>query len=207
MYYILQCYPPPLKVPAALDACPDVEGVESWLSGQAITAPVPQPVVFLIDRGEPPEVPEDPEEAKEMPPEPRDPGLLLEMYQLEMLLLTERVVKALQEAGVDNLQVYDAVLRDPATGREWHHYKLVNVVGVIACADLKESAYRPPRGRPLIDVDFISLAIDPDRAGGQLLFRLGENVAAIVVHEKVKNHLIAKGINTLTFLSPDQFVG
>jgi hypothetical protein len=207
MYYVMRPRTTPLKVPAALDVCPEVDGVESWLSGQAVTVPVPQPLRFDIDRGEPRVLPEDPAEAAEIPPEPEEPGELLEMYQLEMLLLTGRVVTALREAGVDNLQVFDAVIRDPVTGREWTNYKVVNIVGVIACANLEESAFAPLRGRPMIDMDFIRLAIDEERAGGQLFFRLGECVTIILVHEKVKNHLVQKGINTLSFVSADGFTG
>src|SRR5260370_1010195 len=94
MYYTMRPRGTPFKFPASLDVCPEIDGVESWLGGQAINVPVPQPLRFDIDRGDPRVLSEDPAEAAEIPPEYEEPVELLEMYQLEMLLLTNRVVAA-----------------------------------------------------------------------------------------------------------------
>jgi hypothetical protein len=59
----------------------------------------------------------------------------------------------------------------------------------------------------MISMDFNSLAIDEAAAGGALLFRLAESVNAIVVHERVRRHLEASGITTLTFIEPEDWAG
>jgi hypothetical protein len=181
MYYSLNCFGPLFKEVVSLGAIPDVEGVESWMSGQPIAVPVPEPLVIEID--------------------PDEPGSPLEMYQLEALVLSKRLARALEEAGVDNLQLYDVELRGPASGRVFDDYCVANVVGPVSCADLARSAYVAPPGRPTISVVFESLVVDEARAGGILMLRLAESLSTILVHDKVKTHLERRGFDMLTFRS------
>jgi len=192
-YYILMCFTPWFAKSASLGDAPEVEGVESWISGRVISVPVPQPLEFVVE----------PDEDDQ---EPEEPGELLELYQYSVVLMTERLVEALGQAGVDNLQVFQARIRDPRTGQVATNYRVVNVVGVVSCADLRLSKYAPPEGPPIIDVSFDSLVIDEKRAGGQLLFRLAESLSAIVVHQRVRDHLLARGFDMLTFRDPAQYV-
>ncbi len=57
-------------------------------------------------------------------------------------------------------------------------------------------------GGAVLDVDFDSLVVDEKRARGALIFRLAESTNAILVHEKLRNCLLAKGFNKLQFLDP-----
>lgn len=191
-YYVLMCFTPWFTKSASIGPAPEVEGVSSWIKGQLIDAPVPQPLQFTV-------------EPDEDDREPDEPGVLLEMYQDSYVLMTDRLVDALRAAGVDNLQLFDAVISDPRTGSVASNYKVVNVVGVVACADLGRSTYTAT-GTPLIDVSFDSLVIDEKRAGGLLLFRLAESLSAIIVHERVKRHLLATGFDMLTFRDPAKYV-
>lgn len=181
MYFVLDCFGPLFKDVVSLGAIPDVPGVASWMSGQPIAVPVPEPLVIEID--------------------PDEPGSPLEMYQLEALILSKRLARALEEAGVDNLQVYDVALRGPESGRLIDDYCIANIVGPVSCADLARSDYIPPPGRPTISVVFESLVVDEARAGGILMFRLAESLSTILVHEMVKTHLEARGFDMLTFRS------
>lgn len=47
----------------------------------------------------------------------------------------------------------------------------------------------------------------PAKTRGTLMFRLAEAVNAIVIHEKVKAAVQAAGIDTLTFMPPEDWVG
>ena len=46
-----------------------------------------------------------------------------------------------------------------------------------------------------------------EKAGGELMFRLLENSSAIMVHEKVKDHLLSKGFDMLTFIESVDWIG
>lgn len=186
-YFVLECFTPLDADPADIAVLPEIEGVDSWMDGSLITVPVPEPLEFELD--------------------PNEPGPLKEMYNLDMLIMSERLVSALRQAGVDNLQVFRAAILDPQTATRREDYQVVNVVGRVAAADLERSTWSAPTGRPIIDVDFDSLAIDERRAGDLLLFRLAECVSAIIVHARIRDALLAAGFNMLTFLDPKDYVG
>ena len=113
----------------------------------------------------------------------------------------------MREAGVDNIDCYDAILFDPKTEQKFNNYKAVNIIGVIAAADLGKSKYNAPSGSALIDADFDSLVIDEVKTHGMLMFRLAECITAIVIHDKVRRHIEAKGIKYLNFVPPEKWVG
>ncbi|HEY2852767.1 MAG TPA: DUF1629 domain-containing protein [Gemmatimonadaceae bacterium] len=187
------CFTPWFTKSASLSAPPSVPGIESWISGRRIDVPVPQPLALSI-------------EPDEDDKEPDEPGALLELYQYTAVVMSDRLLNALREAGVDNLQSFDAVIRAARTGSVTTNYKVVNVVGVVAATDMSKSQYSPPQGPPIIDVSFDSLVIDERRARGQLLFRLAESLGAIIVHQRVKDHLLARNFDMLTFRDPAKYV-
>jgi len=156
-----------------------------WLSGARFETPPPSPVRVTLDAE----------------------GVMLPMFQHPVPLFVDAMVSALFECGADNLEVYDAALHDPATGRDRTDYKAVNVIGAVRCADLKRSRYTA-YGAPVIDVDFDSLVIDEARARGLKLFRLAECVTGIVVDESVRRHLAAvPALRGLDFIPPEAWIG
>lgn len=185
MYYMLGCFGPLDRDRASLENIPKFEGV-SWLSGARTEAALPDPI----------EVDLDTDEGDAMVP----------MFQVGILMMSDEMIAAIREAGVDNLDCYNAVIRDPNAGIVYSNYKAVNIVGVIACADLGASEH-VPYGTPVIDVDFDSLVIDETKTYGALMFRLAECITGIVVHDKVKQCLEDRGIKYLDFTPPEEWVG
>lgn len=157
-----------------------------WMSGQIIRIPVPSPFVFRLV--------------------PEYPGEMLPMYDGGILLMRDDLIKALHEAGVDNLQLFPAVIQDEEKQIAHTNYKAVNVIGLIACADMGASTRMDPDDdTDLIDVDFDSLVIDETKTGGALLFRLAESVNAIIVHRTVRER--AERVAGMTFAGPGQWSG
>lgn len=185
MYYMLRCLAPMDRNRAALRNIPHFEGV-SWISGVRIDVELPDPIALELkaDEGD----------------------AMVPMFQRGVLIMTNDMIAALHEAGVDNLDCYNAVIRDQKTGAVHSNYKAVNIVGVIACADLSASEH-VSHGTPVVDVDFDRLVIDKTKTYGALMFRLAECVTGIVVHEKVKQCLEDSGIKYLDFTSPEEWVG
>lgn len=184
-YCMLNCFGPADQERSSIHRIPQFENV-SWNRGARIAGRVPVPVRIHLDPG--------------------SPGLLMPMYHKGILLMSTELIEALRSAGVSNLELFDAVLVDEAQQREYNSYRLVNIVGVIAAADLAASVYRA-HGTPLFDVEFDSLAIDESRTRGALMFRLAENLSGIVVHESVKAAVLKAGIEHLDFTPPAQWVG
>jgi uncharacterized protein DUF1629 len=184
MYWVMGCdgeYPV-----ASIDKYPKVRGF-SWMSGKMITAPIDEPLLYTID--------------------PDYPGEPKAMYDEKILLMRDDLLASLRGAGVDNLQTFQAILRDPRNGTDRTNFKSVNIVGVVSCADEARSQRMGTSTSTMIDVDYHSLVIDEKKTGGALLFRLAEAVSAIVVHDKVKTRVVADGIAGMTFFGPGEWSG
>lgn len=170
-----------------VDIFPYMKGVR-WTRGSRFTTSPPTPIEVTLQ-------PFDPNSADDAPYVP-------EYLQEDAPLFRTDLIEAMREAGVDNLDVYDAVLIDPDNGARLHTHKAVNIIGAISAADMAKSDAVVHSGGPIIDVDFDSLAVDEKRARGALLFRLAESTNAILVHERLRDHLLAKGFTHLAFYDP-----
>ncbi len=120
-------------------------------------------------------------------------------------LFSDALIQALKESGVTNLQTYPVAIRDPDNGQVHVNYNAVNVVGLVAAADLKKSGVSVHSdGPPVTDADFDGLAIDKHKAHGLLLFRLAESTNAIIVHETLRDALLKKGFTDLAFYETEK---
>jgi hypothetical protein len=120
-----------------------------------------------------------------------------------MPLFRADLIAAMYEAGVRELDTYDAIIEDPERPGQPHtNYKAVNVLGLVGAADMQLSEYTEHPGGPVGDVDFDHLVIDPNKARGRLIFRLAESTNIIMIRESVRDHLLAKGFNDLEFYDP-----
>jgi hypothetical protein len=104
----------------------------------------------------------------------------------------------LRRCGVDNIDTYPAVLVDNANEREFRYFA-VNILGLVAAADLSKSQWSNFDSAARLDTHFESLAVDPAKARGHLMFRLAEDTGTIIVHAKVKQALESAGIPMLRF--------
>lgn len=188
MYYVLgRLY---TAHPARIDdkSSYDDQGVW-WNDGQIFTKPIKTPI-----------------EARLKPYEPSNPDMspaLPSLFKGRVPLYSDALLLALRSAGVDNLDTYEARILDPDTDT-WHtSYKAVNVIGMVSAADMAQSVATVHDGIPLIDVSFDRLVIDPKKTYGFLMFRLAENNSAVIVHERVKQAVLAAGIRDLEFFKPE----
>lgn len=179
-YYVLHCLSPDDAEHAMLSYIEDDED-RSWHAGKRFDRPPAEPIQVEID--------------------PDLPGVIPEFTDQPLPLMTTRLHEALRRAGVANLDVYKAVITDPNSGRTFSSHVAANIIGVVAAADLRKSNYDP--SIPWFD----SLSINTTATRGALLFRLAESVNAILIHERVKESLDKQGINTLTYIPPEQWAG
>lgn len=184
---MLECYQPDHWDDCALLEATPKPGGESWRMGMRFREPPTERVEILID--------------------PTHSDRLKELYKKDALIMSKRMVKSLQGGGVDNLDVYEAVIRNPETRFETTDYVAVNLIGLVRAADLAASEVVGGSADGLIDVDFDSVVIDSGKARQLLMFRLAENTSAVVVHEQVRDRLLADGFDMLEFVNPTDWVG
>ena len=183
-YYMLECYGPDDQDRAGIHTVHGLKGL-NWMLGSRFSDPIPTPIRITLDA---------------------DTGIMLPMFNAGILLLSDDLIAALHESGVDNLDLYETELFNPLTQARFTNYKAANIIGTASVADLAASKFEA-HGEPLVDVDFDSLTIDADRAEGLLMFRLAEAVSGIVVHAKVKRHVEKRGIKGLDWIDPRNWIG
>lgn len=186
-YYVLE--EKPLGDPedlAVIESYPRVPGIRSWLRGVKFTVPVPEPLEYVLDE--------------------RYPGRLPDFLKGSPPLMSQGLVETLREAGVTNLDSYEARLVDSEDRLVSDTHRAVNIVGVVAAADLSKSRIAAGDEGRMIDTSFDSLAIDETRALGLLLFRLAESVDTVLVHRSVRNHLQQNGFERLGFVEPERWL-
>jgi Immunity protein family (Imm11) len=134
--------------------------------GRIITEAMPVPVVFSVSNTD-----TDPPTAMEGISVPAWSGAL---------------VRCVQSAGADNLQLFPAVLANAQLGRQWDDYFAVNVLGLVGCMSKSSKVTHiadRPGGAPLVKVH--KLVIDPRRVSGAELFRLAESPGVLLMHERL----------------------
>jgi hypothetical protein len=173
-----------LETTVSLDYLPD-DDARGWATGEPFTDDPnafpeerfpPEPVCFRVTRGQ--------------------KGTLKVLYSAPALVMTKALAAALQRAGVDNLQLFQAEITQ---GRTTHDdYQACNVVGLVDAADRSKSALDPDL--PWFD----RLVLQEQADHWPLLFRLKGAPWQLMVHERVKDFLQAEGFGSLEFTDPSK---
>lgn len=184
-YFIMTCNS--VDPCAVIDSGPDRTD-PPWMTGRPIRKPPTEPLVYTLD--------------------PACPGSIPAMFDsTEYPLMRDDVIAALKSVGVDNLELFDAVVVDPSTGEEHRNFKAFNILGAVAAADMSKSVRSSTSDSMMLDADFDSLVIDAKLATPFRLFRLAESVDAIVVDETVKLEIERRNIEGMTFYDPEDWAG
>lgn len=187
-FFMLECMEPfDWEDSAMLEAVPLPDGEQSWRFGRPFKTPPKEPIEVAID--------------------PTHSDELLDFYNIDALLMPRRLFEALREAGVDNIDAYETLIRNPDSGFETRDYIAGNLIGLVAAADLGASKVVGGSADHMLDTDFDSVKIDPAKAKGLLMFRLAENTSAVVVHRKIKEFLEARDFTQLSFIEPENWMG
>jgi len=122
-------------------------------------------------------------------------------------LFHRKIVDLLKDCGVDNIDVYETSVADMNSGHACTDYMAVNIVGAVRAADMSRSSAKEFSEDGLVDTDFDSLVLDPQKALGFMLFRLAESINGIVVHRSIKKRIESEGGFDLRFIDPVDWIG
>ncbi|WDE07094.1 hypothetical protein SG34_009480 [Thalassomonas viridans] len=192
MYWMLEVREPEGTKRAVIGEQPDLRqlsasGLTDWLSGSLLNLDIKEPLIFRLDPG-------------------GGTGLT-DFFPPSIPLMSERMLSALADAGVNNIETYPARLLDISDNPVEEKYLAVNIIGRIACADLDASDCDMDDSDDPILIDFDSLVIDEDKAMGQLFFRLHEAPNGIVVHDSVRQALEPLQLKGIVFVHPQDWIG
>lgn len=189
---MLTVYAPHDELRAVVGRQPDLtrivsEPFFSWYSGERFRQALPVPFEIQLD--------------------PNEGDYVTDFFPPSIPLMSARMLQALAQAGVDNIDTYDVVLLDRNGDRLPEPFAAINIIGRIACADLSASDCTPDDPRNPLAFDFESLVIDEKRASGGLFFRLHEAPNGIVVHDSIKRQLDRLGLRGVHFVAPEDWSG
>lgn len=198
-YFVMDCHSPLTADHWMIElgeSAPDLR----WHEGQRFS-PDEDRIGF-----DPPKAPIDLVTTEDVEPPPK---IYPELLWVPIPLMSRRLLAALQACGIDNLQAYETRLIEPRGEKPPppDYYVAVNIIGLVAAADLQKSKLNPETPDRLISADFRSLAIDQSKTGDLLIFRLAENISAVLAHERVRAEIEKRGINSLTWFEPEEWAG
>ncbi len=128
------------------------------------------------------------------------PGLLYYPFTLRIDLIAD-----ILEFGVNNLELYDAILVDEARNQTWDDFKVCNIIGLLDIFDLQKSELHEnsPSDSPYL---FNEIVIGENKAVEHHIFRPYGRQSKVMVSEALKNHLESKGkYDFLSFIPPEDF--
>jgi hypothetical protein len=184
-YFIMACHG--VYPSASIDHGPTLDDAP-WCRGAVVAEPAVQPLVYVLDAERPGNIP-------------------TMLDDMAYPVMRDDLVAALRESGVDNLQVFPAIIEDPSSGARHTDYKAFNIIGTVAAADMAKSVPMGTSDSTIIDVDFESLALDESRIRSHRLFRLAENLGAIVVDQGIKEEVERRHIPGMVFYDPADWSG
>jgi hypothetical protein len=146
----------------------------SFLTGALITRALAKPLVFQVD----------------FPSRDEVPHLIGDRIPVA----SDYLVKTLQGCGVDNFQVFPAVLRNPKTHADWDGFCAFNALGLVAAAKLDRSRSdvimeADPEGAEPALRAITDLTLDARKTRGLLMFRLAEDPTILLIHDRVNRYI------------------
>lgn len=114
-------------------------------------------------------------------------------------VFSDKMISILKDAGVDNLQTFPCRIINTVTGESHYNYRVVNVVGKIACLnkDNSEIDFADSEQTRILAWEYLTL--DESKTLGQLFFVLAEMPVQIVIHKSVSSRLQDAGISGVAF--------
>jgi len=178
-YYILSCEG--VDPATTILKEPDLPG-GPWMDGEALSIDIKEMLNFELD--------------------PKRPGKMKAMYETGILLMRNDLVKAIVEGGANNLECFDATIKDLKNDKEFKDYKAVNIVGLVSFSE--NDTMDEMLNFELADGLIINEKRIPDDL---LIFRPANKLNAILVHKEVKEAIEKNKIPNMHFYRPDGFAG
>lgn len=132
-------------------------------------------------------------------------GPPIDLLDVGIPIMSEKLAEALLSFGVKNIDFYDAILTHKVT-RATYKFKAFNVIGLVAAADMNKSNWASYDGDPTINVSFKKLVLKPTSGTEPLIFRLAENIKALMIRSDLRDHLVKSGFGHLKYKNPKDWI-
>ena len=123
-------------------------------------------------------------------------------FDTSVPVMSDELIAAFKECGVDNFDVYPVLLKRKDTGETVENYKMVNFLGCVDAFDKEESNFDPD--------DFEHegpVVIDETKVQDLKAFRLSEPTDLLVVNEEIAEFLGNKKFYALLLQDTEDYDG
>jgi hypothetical protein len=110
-----------------------------------------------------------------------------------IIVVSRLFLDALRQAGVDNFEVWPAILRDPETGEEWEDYFAFNEIGLLDVVDMDASECDTlMKGSDTIPpvVEFDEIVLNAKKTKGGKMFRVPQDTDLLFISGEVRATLV-----------------
>jgi hypothetical protein len=121
------------------------------------------------------------------------------------LLISAKFRRALDSAGVDNIQYIPAEIHDEVEKKTYSDYFVANVIGLVDCMDMANSKLTMRAATPDQIRDIDELHIDEARARDHAIFRLDRYSPLVLVNERVKKALTKAKLSGVELVEAEGF--
>jgi len=114
---------------------------------------------------------------------------LRDFLHSDYMLMSGKFLDLVKKSGVDNLQIFPAIIKSTEDGHVRENFFGVNILGLVSCADLSKSRYDEMMSGYYC---FDELAIDVNKIPqGLLMFRLKEHAPTVIIHHDIGQYIYA----------------
>ena len=133
-------------------------------------------------------------------------GAPRELLDTTLPIMSRRLKDVFDSLGIDNIDYYPVLLENITLGINYEYFAF-KLIGKIAAVDLAKSEIMTYKNlQPIGDASVYSMAIDEGKARGLMIFRLAEDLSAIMVHDRVVDAIKTANIDTITFAEPKDYM-
>lgn len=118
-------------------------------------------------------------------------------------VVSDAMRRVLDRCGVDNVQYFRAELQMEYSDEIWQGFWVANVIGAVACVDSDRSTFVRSGGT----LELQGFLVDPAKAHGLSVFRLGEDKRVIVIDERIRHALQAASLSGLLIQETQTYNG
>lgn len=161
-------------------------GSPAWQTGDPIEAKLPNPI----------EIEATAHHGFKGPPH--------DFFDGSIAFVSPRMLKCLQENGVNNFETFPMVITYRGTN-EKHNVFAINILGLVEAVAEEGANMTSPDGDFRMDTSIEGFQVDPEKAHDLSFFRLAENCMTVLVHERLKTRIEAAGIKTFSFVKPEDW--
>ncbi|ARU58838.1 hypothetical protein OLMES_4850 [Oleiphilus messinensis] len=109
-------------------------------------------------------------------------------------LISPEMAGVMSSVGIDNFELFPALITNPISGKKWDNYLAFNVVGLVKAADMQRSSFDELMSAGIDNMEtplvaFREVVLIGEKLAGLKMFRMLESPDTLIVNETLVDAL------------------